>query len=60
MDKDGDFVVNLLQCRPLFLGGEGEAVSTEGIELAGTLFDVRDASMGTSKKRKVDVVVQID
>ena len=60
MDKDGDFVVNLLQCRPLFLGGEGEAVSTEGIELAGTLFDVRDASMGTSKKRKVDVIVQID
>ena len=30
------------------------------IELKGTLFDVRDASMGTSKKRKVDVIVQID
>lgn len=60
MDKDGEFVINLLQCRPLYIGGEGEAVNTEGIALKGTLFDVRDASMGTSKKRKVDVIVQID
>ena len=60
MDKDGDFVINLLQCRPLYLGGESEEVKMEGIELKGTLFDVRDASMGTSKKRKVDVIVQID
>ena len=60
MDKDGDFVINLLQCRPLYLGGESEEVKLEGIELKGTLFDVRDASMGTSKKRKVDVIVQID
>ena len=60
MDKTGEFVINLLQCRPLYLGGVGEVVHTEGIELKGTLFDVRDASMGTSKKRKVDVIVQID
>ena len=60
MDKEGEFVINLLQCRPLYLGGESEEVKLEGIELKGTLFDVRDASMGTSKKRKVDVIVQID
>lgn len=60
MDRDGEFVINLLQCRPLYVGGEGEAVNTEGIALKGTLFDVRNASMGTSKKRKVDVIVQID
>ena len=60
MDKDGEFVVNLLQCRPLYLGGEGEEVHIEEAVLRGTLFDVRGASMGTSKKRKVDVVVQID
>ena len=60
MDKDGEFVINLLQCRPLYLGGESEEVKLEGIELKGTLFDVRDASMGSSKKRKVDVIVQID
>ena len=60
MDKDGEFVVNLLQCRPLYLGGEGEEVHIEEAVLRGTLFDVKGASMGTSKKRKVDVIVQID
>ena len=60
MDSDGEFVVNLLQCRPLYLGGEGEKVEMEGLTLDHCLFEVRGASMGSSKKRKVDVVVQID
>ena len=60
MDEDGEFVVNLLQCRPLYLGGEGEEVHVEDLSLRKVLFDVRGASMGTSKKRKIDVVVQID
>ena len=60
IDEDGEFVVNLLQCRPLYLGGEGEEVHVEELSLQKVLFDVRGASMGTSKKRKIDVVVQID
>jgi hypothetical protein len=60
MDKDGEFVVNLLQCRPLYLGGEGEEVHVENLSLQKVLFDVRGSSMGSSKKRKIDVVVQID
>ena len=60
MDKDGDFVVNLLQCRPLYLGGGHEAVSIEHPDPKQVLFDVENASMGTSRHRQVDVVVRID
>ena len=60
LDSSGEFVVNLLQCRPLYVGGEGEAVSAEDLKLSEVLFEVEDSSMGTSKKRKVDAVIRID
>ena len=60
MDKEGDFVINLLQCRPLYLALEGESVDLEKLELEEVFFDIKDSSMGTSGKRKIDVVVQID
>ncbi len=60
MDEEGDFVVNLLQCRPLYLGREGEKTDLEKLRLKETFFDIRDSSMGSSGKRKIDVVVQID
>ncbi len=60
LDKEGDFVVNLLQCRPLFVGGGEERVSIDGLETDRVLFNVRGSSMGTSKKKAVDVVVRVD
>ena len=60
LDKDGEFVVNLLQCRPLYTGGAEEAVNLDGLHLSDILFEVQGASMGPSRHRKVDVVVQID
>lgn len=60
MDEAGDFVINLLQCRPLYLGQKGEKVNLEQQEMKETFFDIVDSSMGASGKRKVDVVVQID
>lgn len=60
MDSEGDFVVNLLQCRPLYLGHEGEQVDLDKLEMKDIFFDIRDSSMGSSGKRKIDVVVQID
>lgn len=60
MDDEGDFVVNLLQCRPLYLGQEGESVDIKNLKLRETFFDIRDSSMGASGKRKIDVVVQVD
>lgn len=60
LDRDGEFVVNLLQCRPLYTGGADEAVNLEGLNRSDVLFEVQGASMGSSRHRKVDVVVQID
>lgn len=60
MDDEGDFVVNLLQCRPLYLGREEERVDLEQLDLREVFFEIRDSSMGSSGKRKIDVVVQID
>lgn len=60
MDADGDFVVNLLQCRPLYLGQEGEKVDLKALSLDSVFFDIRDSSMGASGRREIHVVVQID
>jgi len=60
LDRDGEFVVNLLQCRPLYTGGAGEAVCMEELNPSEVCFEVQGASMGPSRHRKVDVVVQID
>ena len=60
MDEEGDFVVNLLQCRPLYLGQEGEAVNLNDLHLQKIFFDNKNSSMGPSGKRKIDVVVQVD
>lgn len=60
MDSEGDFVVNLLQCRPLYRGQEGQAVDLKKLEMKEVFFEIKDSSMGSSGKRKIDVVVQID
>ncbi|HIY01823.1 MAG TPA: PEP/pyruvate-binding domain-containing protein [Candidatus Blautia faecipullorum] len=59
-DESGDFVVNLLQCRPLYIGEAGEKTDLKNLRLKKTFFDIRDSSMGPSGKRKIDVVVQVD
>ena len=51
MDEEGDFVVNLLQCRPLYLGQEGEAVNLNDLHLQKIFFDMKNSSMGPSGKR---------
>ena len=62
MNEDGDFVVNLLQCRPLYLGEAGEYVDLKALnpKTEQVFFDIVASSMGESGKRKVDVVVQVD
>lgn len=60
LDKEGDFVVNLLQCRPLYVGGDGEKISIDSLKMCKVLFHIQNASMGTSNKKAVDVVVQVD
>ena len=60
LDPEGDFVVNLLQCRPLYQGQAGEKIDLAELKLKDVFFDIVDSSMGSSEKRAMDVVVQID
>ncbi len=60
LDEGGDFVVNLLQCRPLYLGRQGEPVDPESLNLKTVLFDIVDSSMGPSGRREIDAVILVD
>lgn len=60
MDEEGDFVINLLQCRPLYTGSRGGKVEVPGLEKKDIFFEVRDSSVGNSVKEKIDVVIQIE
>ena len=60
LDSEGDFVVNLLQCRPLYQSKSGQAVDMKNLKPKQVFFDIVDSAMGSSCKRRIDVVVQID
>ena len=60
MDSEGDFVVNLLQCRPLYLGRQGQKVNLDALQMRRVFFEIQDSSMGSSGRQQIDVVVQID
>ena len=52
--------MNLLQCRPLYQGKAGEKVDLKALKPGKVFFDIVDSAMGSSCKRRVDGVVQID
>lgn len=58
-DESGNFVVNLLQCRPLYVGSTGGKVQIPDSTQAKLLFDVRDAAMGSTSAEKIDVIVHV-
>lgn len=60
LSKGDDFVVNLLQCRPLYVGREGGAVKLPELSAEQTFFDIADSSMGESVEKRIDVVVQVE
>ncbi len=60
LSPEGDFVVNLLQCRPLYVGPAGKAESVPSLPAEDVLFHLQNSSMGQSKVRNIDVVVSID
>ncbi len=55
-----DFVVNLLQCRPLFVGEEGGMIVLPELEEKDVFFDIVNSSMGKSVDRMIDVIVQVE
>ena len=60
LDEQGEFVVNLLQCRPLYTGGRGTVTEIPELPEKNVFFRLKDSAMGNSVKEKIDVVVQID
>ena len=60
LDEQGEFVINLLQCRPLYTGGRGTVTEIPELPEKNVFFRLKDSAMGSSVKEKIDVVVQID
>ncbi len=57
----GEYMIGLLQCRPLQLTQEGEAVRIPTpADPASVLLETRGVSMGFSRKFAVDLIVYID
>ena len=59
-DENGDFVFNLVQCRPLYTGEEGRRISIPNLPQDQIFFQLKDSSMGNSAKKPITAVIQID
>lgn len=62
LSEDGDFVVNLLQCRPLLVLSSDAGLSESPLpgEAGKILLETLRSSMGMSRNVKVDGIVYID
>jgi hypothetical protein len=58
--KDGDFMINLLQCRPRQVGGSGIRAKVPKIEREKTYFLLDGGTMGGAYYQRIDVVVRVD
>ena len=56
--EDNSFNVNLLQCRPLQVSINNEAI--EMPEDGNVFFHIKESSMGMSRKNKVDTICYVD
>ena len=61
LSEDGDYVINLLQCRPLQVYHDTEETEyPEDTDVSRILFECKGSSMGLSRYEKLDVIVMID
>ncbi len=60
LDEDGNFVMNLVQCRPLTAGKEGTRVRIPSLTTGQTFFHLQDSSMGGSARLPITAVVRVD
>ncbi len=58
--EDGEYVFNLLQCRPLQIGMNQGKVKIPNLKEADIMFDVQGSSMGGSRKLHLDKIVCIN
>lgn len=61
LSESGEYVINLLQCRPLQIAKDNEGVSIpENINSENVFLELKNASMGLSKAEKTDYIVYVD
>ncbi len=58
--QDGEFTVNLLQCRPLYVWQKALGTKLPGISQERTLFRINRTFMGNSAMLPIDIVVMVD
>ena len=61
LSEEGDYVINLLQCRPLQVFQDSVKMEMpENIDRNRILFECRGSSMGLSRNVKLDLIVSVD
>ena len=61
LSENGDYVINILQCRPLQVYRDQEETRMpEDVDPGRVLFECRRSSMGLSRSVEVDLVVYVD
>ena len=59
--EDGDYVINILQCRPLqVFEDSGEFEMPEEVDAGRVLFECEKSAMGLSRSEKLDMIVYVD
>ncbi len=61
LSEDGDYVINLLQCRPLQVYQDAEEMTLpEEVPSDRVLFECKGSAMGLSRYEKLDLIVSVD
>ena len=61
LSETGDYVINLLQCRPLQVYQDSEELQMpEDVDADKIYFECKGSSMGLSRMEKIDIVVSVD
>lgn len=58
--EQGDFLINLLQCRPLQVGGIGAKVRIPNIKDGKVFFELSGGTMGGAVNQQIDIVIHVD
>ncbi len=57
--ESGDFIVNLLQCRPLTIWKQATSIIVPPLRKENILFEVKNSFMSSSAQEKIDAVIYI-
>lgn len=60
LDEQGNFVMDLLQCRPLYVGKDSECVDISALKNVDRYFEIQDSSMGVSSSTNLDYIIEVD